>query len=107
MSWNASTIKALERWLAPETSYKEHPIDDARFYSFIAQLWSERPGLWDEGLAREEMTSTAKRLHPEWPDDLISEFVEDRKEQGTLILDFLSSLRDQGEVLSIDTRIRA
>jgi hypothetical protein len=103
MSWNTSTMKALERWLRPSTAYKEHPIDDARFYGFIAQVWFECQGLWDEDLAREEMTSTAKRLHPEWPDDLISGFVEDRKEQGTLILDFLSSLRANGEVLSVGT----
>lgn len=103
MSWNANTMNALERWLGPSTAYKEHPLDDARFYSFVAQVWCERQGLWDESLAREEMAKAAKRLHPEWSLDLISGFVEKRHEQGTLILDFLSSLREHGEVLSVVT----
>jgi hypothetical protein len=101
MEWNEQTQGALRVWISSLTAHKEHPLDDARFYQFIAQVWRVRQGLWDEALARERMKVAAQELHPDWPEDLVNKIVETRRQQGTLILDFLSSLREHGKLLSL------
>lgn len=98
MGWNEETQEGLRAWLAPSTAHTEHPLDSARFYRFIAQVWRVRQGIWDETLAKERMSAVARDLHPDWPESLVTEIVETRRRQGTLILDFLTSLRDQGEL---------
>ena len=99
MSWDEETQEALRAWLGPATAHTEHHLDNARFYKFITQVWRVCQGLWDEALARDRIAAAARELHPDWPEDLVTEIVETRRQQGTLILDFLSSLREQGEPL--------
>jgi len=104
MSWSAETMKALEKWLAPETSYKKHPIDDINFYIFIGYVWKDIHNFWDESMARDTIKRKIKELHPEWPPDLIEKVTEERKSDGTIILDFLCALKDENEfnrILSI------
>ena len=90
-------MAALRKWLGPETSYKWHPLDNGRFYEFIHAVWLEHQRLWDESLAREIMEREARTLHPEWGPELIGEMIEKRRSEGSLILDYLSHLREQGK----------
>jgi hypothetical protein len=103
MVWNEEVQAALRAWLAPSTAHTEHPLDDARFYNFIAQVWRARQGIWDETVAKERMSAAARDLHPDWPADLVSKLVETRRQQGTLILNFLASLREQGGLDTLAT----
>lgn len=101
MSWSNETQQKLRDWLGAETSYKFHPIDDERFYEFIASVWREKRGIWDESQALEAMLREAKRLHSEWGEDLIQTFVEERLSQGTLILDFLTSIEESSNISAL------
>lgn len=101
MKWSAQTMEALKRWLAPSTSYKWHPIDNSRFYLFIGCVWKDCQSLWDEGKSAEIMRQEALRLHPEWDKKSISEFVDKRRSEGTLILDFLCTLREENKLNSL------
>jgi len=96
MAWSEQSMEALRRWAAPGTWHTHHPYEDARFFAFVASVWHDIHGLWDESVAREVMTNEAKKLHS-GSDDLITEVVERRKAEGTLILDFLSHVRDEGK----------
>ncbi|MCK4792922.1 MAG: hypothetical protein KAV87_54835 [Desulfobacteraceae bacterium] len=98
MSWSEDTMRALRNWLAPDTAYKEHPADDARFYLFIGHVWHDCHSIWDEEIARDTIRREARELHPEWSKELLKKFVENRKSQGTELLDFLTSLREAGKV---------
>ena len=89
-------MAALHKWLGMSTWYKWHPIDNGRFYEFIHAVWEELHGLWDEQWAREIMEREARELYPEYTDVLITESVQRRREEGSLILDYLSHLREEG-----------
>jgi len=94
MIWDKETMEALHNWLAPDTSYKDHPAEDDRFYLFIGYVWRKYHGLWDEQIAREIITHKAKELH-QWEPDLLNEVVEKRMSEGTLILGFLSAIKNE------------
>lgn len=98
MNWSKETTDALHAWLAPSTSRKHHPIDDARYFLFIGHVWRDYHSLWDEGVARDRIKHKAKELHPEWDVDFLEEFVEERRSKGTEILDFLCVLKDKGKL---------
>lgn len=91
-------MKALDSWLAPDTAYKGHPIDDTRFYVFVGHVWRDTRGLWDESQARELLKGKIEELHSDWPPDLVDEVVERARSEGTLILDFLCGLKDTGKL---------
>ena len=97
--WNENTMSALQTWLSPETWYKHHPIDDGRFYNFIVAVWDERRSLWDESLAREIMNREAKSLHPDVDPEFIAKTLDRRRSEGTLILDFLTHVKEGGTTL--------
>lgn len=99
MAWSQKTQEALKAWLAPDTAHESSPHDNSRFYEFIFYVWMDEQGIWDEALARQEMKQKAQQLHPEWPSDMIGSFIEERRSEGTLILDFLSSAKEK-ELLS-------
>jgi hypothetical protein len=42
------------------------------------------------------MKQKSKQLHPQWQSDMIDSFIEKRRCEGTLILDFLSSAKEKG-----------
>ncbi len=94
MAWSEQTMQALEHWLGPETWYKRHPIDDARFHVFIASVWNDEHRIWDEVQAREIIRQEARRLHP-GSDQLAAQVAEKRVTEGTTILDFLWHLREE------------
>lgn len=96
MFWSKKTEEALEAWLAPDTAYDGNPHDDSRFYEFIFYVWLDVQGIWDEALARQRMKQKSKQLHPQWQSDMIDSFIEKRRSEGTLILDFLSSAKEKG-----------
>ena len=88
-------MDALHAWLAPDTSYKMHPIDAARYYAFIGHVWRDCRNLWAEDEARETIRQATRKLHQDWPDDLIQKIAKDRTSSGTQILDFLCALKDK------------
>lgn len=90
MAWSENTMVKLRNWVGLSTYYKHHPLDDDRFYSFIAAIWNEKQCLWDEQSASDIMENEAKKLHPEDNDALIEKVVSERRSEGTLILEFLS-----------------
>ncbi|OHB49716.1 MAG: hypothetical protein A2Y10_06040 [Planctomycetes bacterium GWF2_41_51] len=96
MNFSKETMNALYAWLAPETAYKWHPIDNIQYHLFIGHVWHDCRGLWDERFARDIIKNKAKELHPEWAEDLLEKFAEDHKALGTKILDFLCSLKEKG-----------
>ena len=96
MTWSPKTEEALRAWLAPDTAHDRNPHDDSRFYEFIFYVWIDEQGIWDEALARQKMKQKAQQLHPEWPSDMIDSFIEERRSEGTLILDFLSNAKEKG-----------
>ena len=98
MKWNEDVQAALRAWLAPSTAHKEHPVDDARFYRFIAEVWRAHHGLWDEALVRDRIAAVATVLHPDWAEEIVAKIVESRRKHGTLILDFLTSLHERNKV---------
>jgi hypothetical protein len=98
MAWSQQTEEALHRWLAPETWYKGHPIDDARFSVFVASVWNDAHKVWDEVRTREIIRNKAIELHPGC-DDLANEVAERRVSQGTGILDFFSHVKGQFDVI--------
>ena len=98
MKWSPETMKALKGWLAPSTAYKRHPLDNSRFYLFIGYVWKDCQTLWEEDKAREIMKQEALKLHPEWDKKFIAEFVDKRRSEGTLILDFMCALKDEGKL---------
>jgi hypothetical protein len=95
MGWSDDTKKALDQWLNRDTCHTWHWCDEARFYDFIASVWKEVGGLWDEAYARETMQLEARRLHPDWAIETINRLIEEAREKGTNILDFLSHARKQ------------
>jgi len=95
-------MQALNDWLSPETWYKEHPIDDGRFFVFVASVWSDVHRIWDEAAAREIIASHARDLHPGF-DELSTKVAEKRVSQGTLILDFLSNLSEAQKLALLTT----
>ena len=94
MSWSKETMDALYNWLARDTSYKAHPIDDVNFYVFIGHVWRDTHQVWDESNVRDILRNKLNELHPDWPPDLTEEVIERGRSEGTLILDFLSGLKD-------------
>lgn len=98
MSWSKETMKALHTWLAPDTADKWHPIDDVRYFLFIGHVWRDCHSLWDEAVASDTIKRKAKELHPEWNDEFLEEYVEERRSKGTFILDFLCGLKDEGKL---------
>lgn len=95
MNWSPETMKALKGWLAPATAHTRDFQDDSRFYLFIGYVWKDCQTLWDEREAAEIMKREALALHPEWDKKFIAEFVEKRRSEGTLILDFVRVLKDK------------
>lgn len=93
MEWSESTLEAMQRWLAPGTWHKTHPLDDGRFCLFVASVWNDEHKLWDEPVARERIRNEAIRLHPGC-DDLAAEVAKRRVSEGSEILDFLAHLRE-------------
>jgi hypothetical protein len=102
MAWSKQTEKALRRWLGPETWYKPHPTDDARFSVFVASVWNDEHSIWNETEACEIIRKKATELHPE-QSDLAKEVAKKRVSEGTAILDFLTHVRkeDQFSLLSL------
>jgi len=98
MSLSQQTMEMLDRWIGLDTAYKSHPIDDANFYLFIGYVWRDSCGLWDEQMTREILKRRATELHPDWPSNLITKIVERRKSEGTLILDFLCTLKNENKI---------
>ena len=96
MVWSHETERALEAWLAPDTAYDGNPHDAARFYEFIFRVWLDVRGIWDEALARQKMKERAKQLHPQLQSNMIDSFIDRRRSEGTLILDFLSNAKEKG-----------
>lgn len=96
MNWSEEIEKALQTWLAPDTTHTSHPLDDARFYDFILQVWIDVQGIWDESMARQKIKQKAAQLHPDWSLQMIDEFIDKRRSEGTLILDFLSNAKEKG-----------
>jgi len=97
MAWNEKTMAVLRAWLGPSTSYKHHPIDNGRFYTFIDAIWKEQRKLWDEVQAREIIEREVRALHPDdYPSDLIAKMIEQRVSEGTMILDYLCHLKEEG-----------
>lgn len=88
MAWSEQTLEALRGWLAPDTWHKNHWLDEGRFFAFIASVWNDEHGLWDEELAVQRMVEMVNELHPELNED--AESFESYGSDGTLILDFLS-----------------
>ena len=101
MSWSQNTKDALHNWLAPETSYKTHPIDDIRFFVFIGYVWKDTHQLWDESGIRDILRQKIKELHPDWPSELTEDVIERARSKGTLILDFLCGLKDTRNLNSL------
>ena len=97
MAWSEQTQRALQAWLAPETWYKGHPLDDARFSVFVASVWNDQHSVWDEVETREIITQGAIQLHAGFDDDLAKEVAERRVSEGTAILDFLLHVRKKGQ----------
>lgn len=104
MNWSPETMEALKHWLAPSTSYKSHECDNPRFYLFIAHVWKDCQSLWDERKSVEIMKQEAMKLHPEWDKQFIADFIEKRKSEGTLILDFMCALKDEQKLDMIAPR---
>ena len=96
MTWSLKTEEALQAWLAPDTAHEGNPHDDSRFYEFIFYVWLDEQGIWDEALARQKMKQKAQQLHPQWQSNMIDSFIEERRSEGTLILDFLSNAKEKG-----------
>ena len=96
MPWSQKTEEALQSWLAPDTAHDRTPHDDSRFHDFVFNVWIDEQGIWDEALARQKMKQKAHQLHPQWQSNMIDSFIEKRKSEGTLILDFLSDVRQKG-----------
>ena len=98
MNWSEETKEALHGWLGRGAAYKKHPIDNERFYIFLAHVWQDCGTLWDEATAREIMKHKARELHPEaeWSDSFIDSFVRERVSEGTNILEFLVTLKAKG-----------
>ena len=95
MKWSEQTKRALHEWLAPDTWYKQHPAEDSRFSVFVASVWHDLHGLWDEAAARERIANEAKILH-QGSDDRAAEVATKRVREGTELLDFLSHLLEAG-----------
>lgn len=93
MGWNNKTMDALKLWLGPSTSYKRQPHDDERFHKFIHAVWCQEERLWDESAAFETMERCARELHPDWGEDMIAEFIEKRRDQGSTILSYLQDVK--------------
>jgi hypothetical protein len=96
MTWSQKTEEALQAWLAPDTAHERNPHDDARFYDFILNVWIDEQGIWDEALARQKLKQKAQQLHPQWQSNMIDSFIDERRSEGTLILDFLSNAKEKG-----------
>ncbi|MBW2165938.1 MAG: hypothetical protein JRG74_07525 [Deltaproteobacteria bacterium] len=96
MTWSQETEEALQAWLAPDTAHDINPHDNSRFYDFIFNVWIDEQGIWDEALAKQKMKQKAAQLHPVWSPQMIAEFIDERRSEGTLILDFLSNAKEKG-----------
>ncbi len=94
MSWSSDTMVALKCWLGPGTVFSRSPHDEARFYSFVAHVWNDCRSLWNETEAVEIIRSEVESLHPKIDVTTLEQFAEKRMSQGTFILDFLCSVRD-------------
>ncbi len=93
MAWSDQTNKALQQWLAPETWYKGHPLDDARFSVFVASVWNDEHSIWDEPQTREIITKKAIQLHPKFDAEHAKKEAESRVSEGKAILQFLLHVR--------------
>jgi hypothetical protein len=98
MRWSEETMTSLRQWVCPDTAHTNHPADEARFFVFIGGVWKDQKGIWDESLARDIIKRELKSQHPDWSLELIEQIAEDGRSKGTLILDFLSTLRDKNKL---------
>ena len=98
MNWSQDTEDALHAFLAPDTCYKPHPIDDVNFYLFIGEVWRDTRQLWDESSVRDIVRQRAEELHGDWDGDLVKEIVDRVVSEGTIILDFLCALKDAAKL---------
>lgn len=96
MAWSEKTQEALKAWLAPSTAHEGNSDDDSRFYEFIFDVWIDESRIWDERLASQRMKKEAKLQHDDWQSSMIDSFIEKRRSQGSLILDFLNSVKKKG-----------
>ena len=94
MKWSEQTKRALHEWLAPDTWHKGSPHEDSGFYLFVACVWHDEHGIWDEAAARERIANEAKGLHPGFG-DLAVDVAAKRVREGTTILDFLSNVSEE------------
>lgn len=94
MDWSDKTNRALKKWLNPGTWYTDR--DEGRFYGFLLAIWDDHQGIWNEAVARETMTRVAIELHPEVVESLVEKTVEEMLTKGTVILEFLSQMKDRG-----------
>ena len=94
MAWGQQTMEALRRWLNPSTWYTGNPIDEERFFLFIATAWNEQHTIWDEAAAREILPNEVRKPHPELGENPMPDVPGRCKSDGTLILDFLSRVQD-------------
>ncbi|MEQ8791758.1 MAG: hypothetical protein RIC55_36180 [Pirellulaceae bacterium] len=101
MPWSPQTTTALRNWIGKPTWHTSHPLDEQRFYRFIAAVWRDEHGIWNEALARETMVREAMSLDPEIGREFAEEEVDLWRSKGTLILDFFSNMRELGMLGSL------
>jgi len=92
-------MQSLRTWLSSAKWHEHHPVDDPKFYDFIAAVWDETQRLWDEIAAKDLIASEAEECHPELK-HLVPQAVTRAHEEGTLILDFLCRMKEQGRNLA-------
>lgn len=97
--WNKTTLDALDTWLGRDTWYTGHALDDGRFMDFILAVWDEHGRLWDESFAREIMERKVRALHQGFDEETLTKTINDKKQDGTVILEFLSHVTKAGRTL--------
>ncbi len=95
MSFTKKTMTALRGWLAVETCFSDHDLDNERFYKFIYEVWSEKKSFWDEGEAREAILDMTTKFHPTFDKETIEKSIQEMHSKGSTILDFLSFAKDK------------
>lgn len=99
MNWSEETMAALRAWLGGAHWFGHHPADDDRFYGFIAAVWDEVGGLWNEKEAKEIIAAEARAINPN-QEPLIPDTVKRAHDEGTLILEFLAVMKQNGRTFS-------
>ena len=94
IDWTQSpvAVKALENWLRFPTALNGHTDDNEGFYLFVAAVWNETHGMWDEQSTIERIATVFCQLNGETD----KAFVFQRAARlvggkGTVVLDFLNS----------------